>query len=275
MEPSLAAEQLALLRALRLRSRDAQPQEVAPGIFIGSVAAARNRAALEALGVTHVIAATSNAQPFFPGAFGYLRVPVPDEPGVQISAHFGESYDFIEGALAGGGAVLVHCVMGRSRSATLIVAYLMRKHGLAMLDALERVRAVRPAIAPNPSFAVQLLRYERSLGLSTHAPAIADTLPQMTTSGFTLVFTLTPVVGALVAALPSLAFMPPLPSCARVLRAIESGRLPLGPALHATFALACAGLAVAFVVMAVRFLGKGRARAAMSNEKASSREAYS
>lgn len=51
--------------------------------------------------------------------------------------------------------VLVHCVMGRSRSATLVLAYLMMKHSLSVVDAVEHVRQ-RRCILPNHGFLKQL-----------------------------------------------------------------------------------------------------------------------
>lgn len=51
--------------------------------------------------------------------------------------------------------VLVHCVMGRSRSATLVLAYLMMKHSLSVVDAIEHVRQ-RRCILPNHGFLKQL-----------------------------------------------------------------------------------------------------------------------
>lgn len=51
--------------------------------------------------------------------------------------------------------VLVHCVMGRSRSATLVLAYLMMKHNLSVVDAIEHVRQ-RRCILPNHGFLKQL-----------------------------------------------------------------------------------------------------------------------
>lgn len=51
--------------------------------------------------------------------------------------------------------VLVHCVMGRSRSATLVLAYLMMKHSLSVVEAIEHVRQ-RRCILPNHGFLKQL-----------------------------------------------------------------------------------------------------------------------
>ncbi|CAI6311361.1 unnamed protein product [Periconia digitata] len=52
--------------------------------------------------------------------------------------------------------VLVHCVMGVSRSGAIIVAYIMRALNLSYDDALALARMARRRIAPNNGFAEQL-----------------------------------------------------------------------------------------------------------------------
>ncbi|RLN97568.1 hypothetical protein BBJ28_00010968 [Nothophytophthora sp. Chile5] len=63
-------------------------------------------------------------------------------------------------ALATGGKVLVHCFMGRSRSATIILAYLVSRRGLALSEALRELRRVRPQAQPNTGFYKELLALE-------------------------------------------------------------------------------------------------------------------
>ena len=48
--------------------------------------------------------------------------------------------------------ILVHCHAGVSRSATVVITYLMLKADLKMLDALLYLRSLRPVINPNTSF---------------------------------------------------------------------------------------------------------------------------
>lgn len=59
----------------------------------------------------------------------------------------------------GPGAVLVHCQKGISRSATLVVAYLMRRNGWSPSEALEFVRRHRPIANPNLGFLNILNRF--------------------------------------------------------------------------------------------------------------------
>lgn len=51
--------------------------------------------------------------------------------------------------------LLVHCVMGRSRSATLFLAYLMIEEKMTLVDAIEQVKQ-RRQIIPNWGFLKQL-----------------------------------------------------------------------------------------------------------------------
>ena len=49
-----------------------------------------------------------------------------DTPSEDLARHFDACFAFIDGALADGGAVLVHCFAGKSRSVTVLLAWLMR-----------------------------------------------------------------------------------------------------------------------------------------------------
>ena len=71
-----------------------------------------------------------------------------------------ETGEFIRGAIEGGGQVLVHCFAGVSRSASVVIAYLMRYHNMTYSQACAHVRDRRPWINPNPGFVNQLKRYE-------------------------------------------------------------------------------------------------------------------
>lgn len=59
----------------------------------------------------------------------------------NILEHFVETTGFIENALKdpnGSNAVLIHCFYGVSRSATIVIAYLMKKYSISYRKAFER-----------------------------------------------------------------------------------------------------------------------------------------
>lgn len=58
--------------------------------------------------------------------------------------------------------LLVHCVMGRSRSATLFLAYLMICENMTVVDAIEHVKKCR-RIIPNWGFLKQLRELDMQL----------------------------------------------------------------------------------------------------------------
>lgn len=59
--------------------------------------------------------------------------------------------------------VLVHCVQGISRSATVVISYLMLYEGMSLRDAHAKVKGLRPQAAPRREFVDQLGTYECKL----------------------------------------------------------------------------------------------------------------
>jgi hypothetical protein len=66
----------------------------------------------------------------------------------------------VDEAKNNGGRTLVACAAGVSRSATLVLAYLMKREGLSLPVACTLVRSVRPIVQPNHGFMWQLVEFE-------------------------------------------------------------------------------------------------------------------
>nr|XP_046258465.1 dual specificity protein phosphatase family protein [Scatophagus argus] len=145
--------------------------EVWPNLYIGNVAVAQNRKTLHKLGITHVLNAAHSKQGsigdqrFYGNTCVYFGIPAEDSESFDLSQHFKPAADFIHKALKSkDGKVLVHCIMGISRSATLVLAYLMLRQRLSLRDALRRVVQKR-AIYPNQNFLSLLLKLDDQLTL--------------------------------------------------------------------------------------------------------------
>ncbi|KAM9804183.1 dual specificity phosphatase 29-like [Neosynchiropus ocellatus] len=145
--------------------------QVWPSIYIGDEKTALERPGLRELGITHVLnAAEGKWNNVLTGPdyycdmnVRYFGVEADDKPTFNISQFFGSAAHFIHEALSlPENKILVHCVMGRSRSATLVLAYLMMKHNLTVVDAIEHVRQ-RRCILPNHGFLKQLRALDISL----------------------------------------------------------------------------------------------------------------
>lgn len=91
----------------------------------------------------------------------HLYIDCEDSILQNIVVHFADVCDFIEKSRGPGSVVLVHCQAGASRSATAVVAYIMRKYRLSVKDALARVKEHRK-VNPNKSFMAQLTIWEET-----------------------------------------------------------------------------------------------------------------
>lgn len=140
---------------------------VAPNLYIGPFLYAKSRRWLERHSITHIVNATPTSPFVHPGSFQYLRVAIEDRAAERICEHFETCRAFIKAALTSGGSVLVHCHMGRSRSATLVAAYLIAEHNLSWQDALRDIQRSRPSAAPNVGFLRQLKSYTPALAVCT------------------------------------------------------------------------------------------------------------
>lgn len=85
---------------------------------------------------------------------------IDDLDEVDILEHLPATSDQIRDALEDGASgVLVHCASGKSRSASVVIAYLMRYERLPYTEAFRQVKLARPVIAPNTGFTQQLVWY--------------------------------------------------------------------------------------------------------------------
>jgi len=128
-----------------------------PGVYIGNHIAARDYPALRKAGVKRMVCANGNPPPYFaPSSVKYLVLDLEDDVTQPMSRDMLErAFGFIDEGRAAGEGVLVFCTAGISRSAAVLVAYLMDK-GKGYDDALEAVRVARQWVKPNSGFERQL-----------------------------------------------------------------------------------------------------------------------
>ncbi|KAJ3116958.1 hypothetical protein HDU96_008248 [Phlyctochytrium bullatum] len=93
----------------------------------------------------------------------YHDFPIEDSPREPIRKLFAETSTIIAHALSRNEGVLVHCHAGVSRSATIVLAYLVRHAGLTLHEAWTTAYAARPIVRPNEGFARALQELEREV----------------------------------------------------------------------------------------------------------------
>ncbi|EPY89441.1 dual specificity phosphatase DUPD1 [Camelus ferus] len=96
-------------------------------------------------------------------AIEYHGVEADDLPSFDLSVFFYPAAAFIDAALRyDQNKILVHCAMGRSRSATLVLAYLMIHRNMTLVDAIQQVAKNR-CVLPNRGFLKQLRELDKQL----------------------------------------------------------------------------------------------------------------
>uniref|UniRef100_A0A1I8F2R3 Protein-tyrosine-phosphatase n=1 Tax=Macrostomum lignano TaxID=282301 RepID=A0A1I8F2R3_9PLAT len=93
---------------------------------------------------------------------GSRKISVDDNPQADIGQHFDAVADRINSEALNGRRVLVYCKAGVSRSATLVLAYLVKHAGLSLREAHSVCKRRRPFIRPNAGFWRQLCTFELS-----------------------------------------------------------------------------------------------------------------
>ncbi|KAK9532752.1 hypothetical protein VZT92_010122 [Zoarces viviparus] len=148
------------------------PVEILPFLYLGSALHASKKEVLDGIGISALLNVSADCPNHFEGAYQYKCIPVEDNHKEDISCWFLEAIEFIDSVRDSSGRVLVHCQAGISRSATICLAYLMKRKQVRLDEAFEFVRRRRSIISPNFSFMGQLLQFESQL-LATSCAAEA------------------------------------------------------------------------------------------------------
>jgi hypothetical protein len=181
MRPSISAFQ-DLARARGKAAAGTNVPDQMPGnppLFVGSGAHAADLKVIEKLGITAVL----NCAPsvckdpvtvYKHRGIAYAAVDAQDDRNFPLLERcLPKATAFIAEMHAEGRSVLVHCMAGVNRSATLAVAYLLVSDKQNVFELFAACSAARPSILQNPSFQLQLCTLAHRHGLlSEPAPTI-------------------------------------------------------------------------------------------------------
>jgi protein phosphatase slingshot len=92
--------------------------------------------------------------------FEYFNVRVYDDEKTDLLKHWDNTFKYISRAKMDGSKVLVHCKMGISRSASVVIAYAMKAYNWDFNKAIQHVKDKRNCIKPNKNFLAQLETYQ-------------------------------------------------------------------------------------------------------------------
>jgi protein-tyrosine phosphatase len=133
--------------------------EILPGtLYLGSAFGAKDKEALKQLGVTHIVNASIEIQNYHPNDFEYMQLELYDvaDSSQQLYELLPSIHSFIHDQ-----KVFVHCVQGISRSASIVLSYLIKYHNMTLRQAFEHVKLKRSEINPNDGFIQMLMNIEK------------------------------------------------------------------------------------------------------------------
>jgi len=138
--------------------------EILPGfLFLGSCRDARDRIQLSSLNVKYIVNCAKEWKNAHPEDFIYHDAHLMDVEDQDLAHALQPVFEFIEQARQANERVLVHCVVGKSRSASVVISYLMKFHAMKLREAFHHVKERRSLIQPNEGFMKQLIEMELEL----------------------------------------------------------------------------------------------------------------
>ena len=139
---------------------DGDMDKIIDNIYLGNCIAAADVDYLKKEGIEKVLTVMNYGCPEYKeNDFEHKTFLVEDFGGQNIIQYFGECLNFIKGDKK----ILVHCMAGASRSATIVIAYLMWTMKMKFLDALDYTKNKRLVVYPNCGFKAQLKMFEKLL----------------------------------------------------------------------------------------------------------------
>lgn len=85
-----------------------------------------------------------------------IKFPMYDTEDYNIEKVLSDAMCYMHLILSNGGKIYIHCAMGVSRSATIVIAYLIRHRNMSFDEAYQWVKDRRSWIRPNHRFMTDL-----------------------------------------------------------------------------------------------------------------------
>ena len=134
--------------------------QITEKLFLGNEDTARDKAILNKLNISNILICAEGCEPFFKDEYKYKILYIDDAIDENILPWLQEAFEFIDSSEKN---IYIHCVMGISRSPSIVIAYLMYKNKMSYEEAYDFVKNKRNVINPNSGFQEQLKKFEKIL----------------------------------------------------------------------------------------------------------------
>jgi hypothetical protein len=149
------------------------PDRIVDGLYLGPLRSVLSQDVYDALGVKAILTVGRELRPLVGPNMEHYAIAIDDVVGAKIPL---DLLDAVDRHVRRGDGVIVHCFAGVSRSATMVIAYMMRYRHMRLDAAYRHVRARRGVIRPNAGFWQQLLELDRTLYPEAVQPSSWGTL---------------------------------------------------------------------------------------------------
>ena len=126
-------------------------------VYLGDFRCADDLDLLKKNNITHIVNCAFNLPNSFPNEITYKNLNLKDEKNQPLLSALQEAYKFIKDNKDKN--VLIHCVYGKSRSASVVLFYLINEKKYSFQEAKEFARKIRICVNPNEGFERELIKY--------------------------------------------------------------------------------------------------------------------
>ena len=119
---------------------------------------------IEKNNIKYILNCASECNNLYEDKIKYLKLEIKDQNDYPIKDFFEKGTNFINEAVNNkDGNILIHCMQGKSRSTTLLMAYLIKYKKEDINSSYKILKAKRRLTMPNLGFMQQLREYEKSI----------------------------------------------------------------------------------------------------------------
>ena len=137
-----------------------EANQIIDNLWLGAISSSCNREALHEYKIEVIITAFLGSTAAFPYDFKYERAKLRDVEDEDILGDIEYLLPIIHKNLMEGKGVMCNCQKGRSRSASIVAAYLIRYKGMTTDEALQFIKSKRTQVNPNKGYIEQLREFE-------------------------------------------------------------------------------------------------------------------
>ena len=134
-------------------------------VYLGNAYNAADYYYLKNFGITGIVNACNEISNYFEDDFEYFKIDILDINNSSIYKFFDPFISFVEGILDNNGKIMIHCYMGSSRSAILVVLYLIKYKSYSMDNSIRFITDRRKRVNINVTYIEELKKYLNNMNI--------------------------------------------------------------------------------------------------------------